>query len=121
MTNQPVTINAKSKKNATGILLEKGKTYYYTAEGKWLDAGIETDADGFERKHLNPLRWTRRVREAKWFQLVGEVNGTIILLGKQGSFVAPASGELTCFANDTSFMRWNNSGEVKLRVQTEPF
>lgn len=113
-------IDAKCKANATGFTLEQGKTYYFVAEGKWLDAGIECDADGYEKKHLNPLRWARRINEAHWFQLIGEVNGATVLLGKQGSFGAPASGELICYANDAPLMRWNNKGAICLKVQEFP-
>ena len=44
------------------------------------------------------------------YSLVGKVAGTCIQLGSSGSFVAPASGELTLYCNDQSGYFFDNSG-----------
>lgn len=112
-----VTVDSAAEWNDTGFEVVAGQTYRYTAEGTWRDWFIETDADGFERWHMALFRSGRRVKDAPWFRLIGSVDRqAIVVLGKEGQFVAPASGRLYCFANDWLSARWNNKGRVCLRV-----
>jgi hypothetical protein len=111
------SVDSAAAWNDTGFDVIAGQTYRYTAEGTWCDWFIQTDADGFERWYMAPLRSGRRVKDAPWFRLIGAVDrGAPVVLGKRGEFVAPASGRLYCFANDWPSARGNNKGRVCLRL-----
>jgi hypothetical protein len=92
-----------------------------TTDGEWLDWGKPSGAEGYDSpsRLFRLVERFRRHSTAKWFALVGTVDrdrATQFVLGGVASFVAPSSGELVCYANDLSVMRWNNSGEVRLTV-----
>jgi hypothetical protein len=115
-----VIINSKSKWNDTGIDLIKGDIYQYETQGHWTDWYIKCDADGFSNFFLDIFSWTKREPSANWFQLIGVVDKNsvhTILLGKNGSFSAPASGRLWAYANDAKFAYVNNSGSIELVIQ----
>ncbi|WP_420002620.1 DUF2235 domain-containing protein [Arenibacterium sp. LLYu02] len=92
--------SAKPRWNATGLYLVKGASYYVTAKGEWLDAGIKADANGpkpgfqlakaayglaklpealrgllrkSERLAKADVTFSRRVVEAPWFALMGAI------------------------------------------------
>lgn len=121
--NGYIKIYAKPPLNPTGIRIEKGKKYFFKTTGKWQDSKKipACDGDGFDRWYLYPAFFLRTYKTASWFCLIGEVNGTLIKMGKEGSFIAEESGMLFCFANDAFFMRGNNIGHICLKVQEEPF
>jgi hypothetical protein len=110
-------VDARAEWNDTGFDVVAGQSYRYTAEGTWTDWFIKTDADGFEPWLMAPLRSRRRVKDAPWFRLIGAVDrDAVVVLGKAGQFVAPASGRLYCYANDWLSKLGNNKGRVCLRV-----
>lgn len=121
--NGYLKIYAKPALNPTGIRLEKGKKYYFKTSGKWQDSEKlpPCDGDGFDRWYLYPVFYLRTYKTAPWFCLIGEVDGELIRMGKEGSFTAPKSGMLGCFANDAPKHRDNNIGHICLKVQEEPF
>jgi len=65
--------------------------------------------------------------EAKWFSVIGQIDdledtqfdiGELIENRENRSlYEATATGVLHCFANDISFMYWNNRGAINLRVE----
>jgi hypothetical protein len=116
-----VRVPARPKWTRTGILVENGVRYLVATEGEWLDWRTPSGGRGYAsptRLFRLVERWRRHPTE-KWFALIGTVDrrrDTQFLLGGAPDFVAPASGELVCYANDLSVMRWNNSGAVRLTV-----
>ncbi len=115
-------IYARRKWNDTQVDLVAGHEYACTAEGRWVDLLIPSDADGYASGRLLTLRLTerlRRVPSARWFALIGVVVGApepAFLIGKSRMIVPLTGGRLKCFANDLSFMYWNNYGSVQLTV-----
>lgn len=114
-------IDAYEYWNRTGLIVTKGTRYSYKTEGEWNDASNRCDADGWVPKWGEPwvrLLYFKRERGEPLFKLMGAVdkNRPYIVLGTKGSFIAPASGELFCFANDVPGFYWNNSGKIKLEI-----
>ena len=113
-------IESREKWNRSGVRVVAGLTYRYQAAGHWKDWYLECDADGYSNVFMGLVGWTKRVPGAKWFQLIGVVDQDmryVLRLGREGTFTAPASGELWAFANDAGIAYWNNSGAVELQVQ----
>lgn len=115
-------ILAREAWNDTGILLVAGQEYRLTATGRWVDWYIPCDADGFASPNpaFWPFEWLRRAPAERWFALVGALERdprTMFLIGAQRTVIAPASGELTCFANDVWLAYWNNRGALQLTVE----
>ena len=118
-------IDSRQYWNPTGISLEQGKRYAFEAQGEWLDASIRCDADGWTPQ-WNPVlmmltEFAKREKGQPLFKLMGAVEKKrpYLVLGTKGSFVAPATGELFCFANDVPGYYANNSGSVKLQIQLD--
>ena len=111
-----VTIYARPRNNATGVLLEPGVTYQFRAEGKWRDASIECGPDGHDAAKLRAFRWMRRSRPHDWFALMGRAGGETFLIGSAASFTPSEGGELVCYANDVWFTYGNNDGSVTLTI-----
>jgi hypothetical protein len=111
-------IDAQEEWNDTGWDVVLGHTYRFTASGTWCDSSIQTDADGFDRWYLWLFRSRRRSPSERWFRLIGMVDREVpITLGASGTFQAPASGRLYCFANDWPSKRGNNRGSVCLYIE----
>jgi hypothetical protein len=114
-------VNAACYWNASGIELEKGALYSLdvAAGERWSDGRIDTDSRGYERWWLAVFRPFRRVPSAAWFALIGTVGSQLAercVVGKSCEWLAPATGELVCFANDVPIMYWNNRGSILLTV-----
>jgi hypothetical protein len=119
--SRTVAVPARPRWSRTRILLEEGVAYLVSTDGEWLDWRKPSKAAGYRSPSwlFRLVERFRRHPTARWFALVGTVDrrrATQFVLGGVPSFVAPASGELVCYANDLSMMRWNNSGEVRLTV-----
>jgi hypothetical protein len=112
-----VKIEAAEKWNRTGFRIVKGKRYRFAASGRWKDASIECDANGYDIPELAPFRWLRRYRSADWFKLIGTIDGhDAFPIGTASTWTARRGGELWCYANDVWFKYGNNSGSVELTV-----
>ncbi len=112
-------VDARLHWNDTGIDVTAGQRLRIIASGAWRDWKVETDADGFSRPHLKLAEPLRRAPSANWFQLCGSVDrrlDQVVLLGRDVSFSAPASGRLFLFANDVSWMHWNNAGRITVQI-----
>ena len=120
-------ICANAPWNRTGIMLKKGEWYRFAAEGKWKDGPIEASAVGYldpdDEEKMNAFGGFRRIRDARWFSVIGSIGkrsgiyfdiGALIAGGE--AFEAPEDGELYCFANDAHFFYFNNSGTLRLTV-----
>ncbi len=85
-----------------------------------MDRDRVCDADGYpsDKFFLYLAQWLRRARGENWFALIGIISGdrSSFLIGTDRTLIAPASGVLTCFANDVLFMYGNNTGFVELII-----
>jgi hypothetical protein len=116
-----ITIQARKKWNDTGIQLIAGEEYQFTATGEWIDWFIRCGADGFPSRNLmlRITEWQRRVPQENWFALMGALDfdkNSIFRIGQGRTLVLNRSGILTCFANDISYMYWNNRGSIQLTL-----
>ena len=117
-------IKANHRLVKTPFELEKGRVYLFSATGKWTDFFIRAPASGYCCFLLKGLERWRRVPGAKWFSLIGQIDNrqeTRFDIGKlledNSPYESAATGVLHCFANDLSFMYWNNWGAIELEVE----
>lgn len=116
-------IEARKKWNPTPFRVEQGKQYRFAAQGKWNDASHECSATGYTADSLRRWEWLRRMQEAKWFSLIGQIDNRREtrfdighLIETNSVYVAKATGTLYCFANDVWFMYWNNKGAIDVTM-----
>jgi hypothetical protein len=122
-TTSTATVAARSRWSATGIRLEAGARYELRASGTWFDRQIECGPDGYPSPNLlfRLVAWLRRHPRAPWFALIGTVDRRHrFRIGSSATIVAPAAGELVCYANDLSIALANNRGDVELTVTRLP-
>lgn len=130
-----VTVDSRSHYTAVATVTA-GRVYRLSAQGRWVDWFICTDAGGFASWPLMASsEGRRRLPEAKWFALVGLITAdgqapahdaagrtplfslTPYLDGSP--WTAPADGTLQVFANDLPDRYGNNRGAI--RVALEPW
>jgi|SRR5271166_5452078 len=114
-------IIARNFWNDTGIRLVSGQEYRFSAVGQWIDLCILCDADGVPSPNplVLPFEPLRRMPHEPWFTLIGAIDRkpeTQFVIGKERTVTVPATGMLTCFANDVAFAYLNNFGSVELTV-----
>ena len=138
-------IAAESFWNASGIVFEKDVSYRIEVEdpkAEWTDASIDTTAKGWylegtqpkdeichgrgisvgflKRVFINGTKWLRRAPDHDWFCLIGIVKGEreeqFAIGTKTDDFKSETEGEFCSFANDLSFMYFNNSGSLQLTI-----
>ena len=116
-------LSALLRWNDTALNILKGQSYLFTAEGKWYDAGIQSDADGYPSnslKHRLTARF-RRSPKQDWFLLMGALSMDDCKAFPIGAgpinYTVTEDGKLYCFANDLWPFYFNNSGLVKLTVK----
>lgn len=116
-------IHSRPRWWATGIRLEEGCTYEFTATGTWVDwfEKYRCGPDGYpsDSPLLRMFERARAAPEQPWFALMGAIGGdqdTQFLIGPHRVYSAPTAGELTCQANDIPWMRWNNKECLILSV-----
>src|SRR5438128_4703996 len=114
-------IQARNFWNKTGIRLAAGQRYLMTANGHWVDFFIRHGPDGGPSHswYLRLFESKRRLPRENWFVLAGALDSdpaTAFRIGSQCEYIAPAAGELTCFANDVPGLYCNNWGHVTLTV-----
>lgn len=99
----------------------EGQNYSLVALGQWRDWFIRCGPDGYTSALLKPVAHLKRAPEDKWFCLMGAIDRdpeSIFRIGSTRHWTATKSGMLSCFANDITFMRWNNRGVVSVEIQT---
>ena len=122
-TSHPVF--ARVRLNRTGVRLESGAVYSFVAiDAKgWRDWFLSTDPEGFERRSMRAFERWRRVRHARWFQLIGQIGDdpstAFSIGGKLTGYIPANSGELLLYANDVSWAYWNNRGSLRLEIHRE--
>jgi hypothetical protein len=111
-------VGAARARVRTGIVLDRGVMYDVAATGTWRDRRIEVGPAGYEQGSALQrwVGWLRRAPDRPWFELMGEVGGTVFPIGDRSRVLAPADGELVCWANDVRVAYRNNTGAVQLRV-----
>jgi hypothetical protein len=118
--------------NWTGIFMKEGASYRFKVpEGQtWLDGDSASGAEGTPGNWMQCLfAWTRRVRDANWFELCGAISYAgqpdsagaspqpfYFRIGREVEIKAPYSGYLYCFANDAAWAYWNNQGSLRVDV-----
>jgi len=115
------TILASTKWNDTQIRLVAGAEYHFKASGQWRDWTIVCNVDGYTSPNslLRASERFRRVSKERWFALIGTIQqneDTSFRIGVEAKISPRSTGLLYCFANDVSFMYWNNTGEIQLTV-----
>jgi uncharacterized protein (DUF2235 family) len=125
-----VEIYAREQWNWTGMFLEEGATYHFSAIGQWQDGGRAIGPDG---DNGNPVQWLfamlKRVRTAKWFCLIGSIGDasnptvagepsamTTFPMGRTATISVARQGYLYCYANDAWRFYFNNRGSLMLTV-----
>lgn len=125
IADRPLTriVFARPYWNDTGLTVERGVRYHFSADGQWCDAGISSSAAGYSSPNFI-MRWAegwRRAPQENWFALICAVDRDkshlVAVLKEGGDHSFPASGELSCFANDAPLFYWNNSGTVMMTVR----
>lgn len=123
-----VTIRADRFWNPTGVLVTHGEVYDFCADGEWTDLFVRTTPDGvttseapwLARPVYRLFEGKRRAPHERWFALLGAVghdDSSAFLIGRRrNAWVAAATGELQCFANDYPHAYWNNRGTVRLTI-----
>lgn len=123
-----VTVRANQFWNPTGVWVTPGEVYDFRADGEWTDLFVRTTPDGiatsgapwYARPLYRPFEGKRRAPHENWFALIGAVgcnDASAFLVGsRRDGWIAAATGELQCFANDYARAYWNNCGTVRLTV-----
>jgi hypothetical protein len=118
-TTMTARVRAARRRERTGIVLVEGGTYEITATGTWCDRSTVAGPAGYPSRSrvLRWAEWLRRAPDQPWFALMGQVGDSTFPIGARfAGHVAPASGELVCWANDVRLAYGNNSGAVELTV-----
>ncbi|HEV7321354.1 MAG TPA: DUF2235 domain-containing protein [Ensifer sp.] len=136
---QEVTIDvfARERWNFSGIFLEAGKAYKFTAKGEWMDSGITCAASGSDDgkfhlgeavqmassvwekgellftkltgNHQVDFWYTKRERDAPWFALIGMVANGVLPEGSADDKLSFAPHEVFEIGAGTTFTP-NKSG-----------
>jgi hypothetical protein len=116
-------VQARARRTSTSLVVAAGEQYEVSATGTWCDTEQHCcTADGYESTNAilrTSERW-RRVPKARWFVLIAatrEDEKRGVAVGSRGLYEPAASGTLVFFANDVSFMYFNNSGSVSVSVR----
>jgi hypothetical protein len=137
--SSPVTVNLDIMNacSATGVKLEKGKTYRFVVPSVTLHDGDEYEAtpNGFTSVKLFPFVPFRRHLSEPWFKLYGKIDSagfeTFPLGAGTFTYTARSEGELFLYVNDAVFglipawdlpYRWEkgrNTGTVSLTISKE--
>jgi hypothetical protein len=115
-------VRADERWNQTFVLVHPGEQYRFEVlprDQVWKDWRIPATAVGYSKPYLRPFERFRRVPGAAWFALVGTIGKTddgAFVIGAGVTKSMDAAGKLVCFANDISFLYWNNHGSLQLSV-----
>lgn len=103
----------------TGVQVLAGETYHLQADGKWKDASLVVDANGWTGFGIGWLHRFNRMPKVNWFTLIaciGQKLETARAIGKSEVITITAQDQpdptpqtLTVFANDWPSWYCNNS------------
>lgn len=122
MESTSIVIYAKdmwSENSSTSY--QQGNNLLITVPGDqtWTDWYIVTSAEGYTNYFSASLRFNDP-ENTNIFSLICCMNqdiSTCSYIGCANNYLVPVDGYLTCFANDVSFMYWNNKGSLTLTVE----
>lgn len=131
MMSEPkvLRIEARERWAHTGYMIERGARYRITVPPgqTWTDRtivyGPEGGVTGAIQHAAQPLLRFKGTdeRPALYFTLCGAIGESLdhafVIGAGPVEFVADASGELVCFANDVPFAYGNNSGSMSFTVE----
>jgi hypothetical protein len=88
---------------------------------EWKDAWKRCGAEGWEPWWFRPFAFLKQNRSGKWLALIATVDDCesfVVSDGESGRIVIQPGrpGRLRLYANDASFMYWNNSGTITVSV-----
>lgn len=115
-----VTVRARELWNDTQLDVRPGERWLIEATGEWMDWKTPSGPEGYVEPKLELFERLRRMPQAPWFSLVaavGNARETFVLIGRSGELRPTRAGRLQLFANDVSFMYWNNAGELAVSIQ----
>jgi hypothetical protein len=105
-------------------VLHKTKWYSVSVDRdvRWKDAWRKCGPDGWEPWWLLPFSFLKRDRSGKWLALIVAVDDResfVVSDGVRNNIVIQPSrcGKLRFYANDASFMYWNNRGSIAVSVR----
>jgi len=105
---QSVSLDISDPCKPTGLILEKGQKYRFTATGHDLkDGGMPSSPDGFLHYKLMPWTPLRRHVGEEWLKLMGRINAdgneTFAIGTGPVDYTAKTEGELFLYVNDAVF------------------
>lgn len=115
-------VPSREKRQSSKLVVAPGEQYEITATGTWCDTEKHCcSADGFESDNWILRTWERwrRVPTARWFALIAATSENEkrgVAVGARGLYEPAAAGTLIFFANDVSFMYFNNQGSVSVSI-----
>jgi hypothetical protein len=109
--------------NDSGVDIAPGQTYNFVVPGgeKWGDSRLSCGADGYTSA-FGFFRWEmlRRVRQAKWQQLIATIGKSgrqsIIVGSRMMDFSPSSAGRLYFFANGLTSLHSKNNGMIAVRI-----
>ena len=114
---QTVIVDPTLHYSPTDLLVSPGEEYEFLATGKWADASIHCDANGWLKWYMAPLIALNRLKFRRFFVLSGNLakqESTNFAIGSQRTVPikkdrnGEGSFELFLFANDLWSMYGNN-------------
>jgi hypothetical protein len=109
-----ITVSARQPWTPTGITVRRGEMLSFTAEGEIRVGGSDdvASASGVQVQRFDPRAPMRQVLVGALIGRIG--NSAPFGIGTQGSFPAPAAGQLFLGINDSNFS--DNDGEFRVQV-----
>ena len=104
--------------NDTGVIIEPGERYSFSATGKWKDLILNCNADGYTIFYMRLFRNLKRSKENDFFVLMGSIDKkNVFRIGTNKIIIFNTPGKLSCFANDVKGFYWNNFGSLDLVIK----
>ena len=104
--------------NDTGVRIDPGEHYSFSAKGKWKDLILNSDADGYTNFYMRLFKNLKRSKENDFFVLMGSIDKiNNFRIGTSAVIKFDTPGTLSCFANDVKGFYWNNFGSLDLIIK----
>eukprot|EP01062_Namystynia_karyoxenos_P038594 TRINITY_DN28025_c0_g1_i1.p2 TRINITY_DN28025_c0_g1~~TRINITY_DN28025_c0_g1_i1.p2 ORF type:complete len:151 (+),score=42.59 TRINITY_DN28025_c0_g1_i1:80-532(+) len=110
-----------------GAVLSAGASYTVAADPPdqtWTDLAFTCDADGYTNAYIRLFTPLLRFKGQNFFKLICCVgtrtvsDANCMPVGVSSTFVSPAAGQLSCFANDVAGIFYkNNFGSINVTAQ----
>ena len=101
----------------SGLQVQQGESYTFSASGTWTDLFFTCDADGYTNWYIALYNGLKRMQGENFFKLIGAINqNNLFAIGKSNTITIQNNGELNLFANDANGFYFNNFGHVHLTI-----